>query len=210
MRKQPWPRVAVVLAALVGATLSVAQVGKPAAVPPVAETASAAGAVTVAQAKTTPESAPKRKAAPAPSGGPLWASLGQSARDLLEPFEAQWNSWSSEEKRVWVSLAAKFPKLAPEQQAKVKSRVVEWAALTPAQRKLARANFRLARQLPSSERVSQWQRYESMTPEQRKVLRLGGRTSNTAAKHAGARTGLAKEAAKPLGEIEPVWRDGIP
>jgi hypothetical protein len=210
MRKQRWPRVAVVLAALAAATLSFAQPGKPAAIPLVSGTAPAAGAVAVAQTKTTRESAPQLKAARAPSGGPLWASLGQSERDLLQPFEAQWNSWSSEEKRIWVSLAAKFPKLAPEQQAKVKSRVVEWAALTPAQRKLARANFRLARQLPSSERVSQWQRYESMTPEQRKVLRLGGRTSNTAAKHAGARTGLAKQAAKPLGEIEPVWRDDIP
>lgn len=210
MRKPLWPRVAVVLAALIAATLSFAQVGKPAAVPPVAGTAPATGAVTAPQTKAAPGSPPKSKAAPAPSGGPLWASLGQSERDLLQPFEAQWNSWSREEKRIWVSLAAKFPKLAPEQQAKVKSRVVEWAALTPAQRKLARANFRLARQLPSSERVSQWQRYESMTPEQRKVLRLGGRTSNTAAKHAGARTGLAKQAAKPLGEIEPVWRDDIP
>lgn len=208
MSARVWPRVAVVLAALFAAMLSSAQVGTPAPERSVAGTVPASGAVAAPQTKAAPGSAAKRKAAP--SAGPLWASLGQSERDLLQPFEAQWNSWSRDEKRIWVSLAAKFPKLAPEQQAKVRSRIVEWAALTPAQRKLARANFRLARQLPSAERVSQWQRYESMTPEQRKVLRLGGRTSNTAAKHAGARTGLAKQAATPLAEIEPVWRDDIP
>jgi hypothetical protein len=37
-----------------------------------------------------------------------------------------------------------------------------------------------------------------MTPEQQKVLREAGWTSNTAARHAGAPTGLAKEASQPL------------
>jgi hypothetical protein len=46
-----------------------------------------------------------------------------------------------------------------------------------------------------------------MTPEQRAVLRTSG-TSNTAARHAGARTGLAKQAAQPLAEV--VKRDGKP
>lgn len=40
-----------------------------------------------------------------------------------------------------------------------------------------------------------------MTPEQRAVLRNAGWTSNTAARHAGARTGLAKEAAQPLSDL---------
>lgn len=210
MSASAWPRAAAVLATLAVATLSLAQGSQPATQPPAAGIAADAGAATVPQSKTAPGPVPKRKAAPAPGGGPLWASLGAAERDLLQPFAAQWNSWSRDEKRIWVSLAAKFPKLAPGQQAKARTRIAEWAALTPAQRKLARANFRLARQLPPEERVSQWQRYESMTPEQRKVLRHGGRTSNTAAKHAGARTGLAKQAATPLGEIEPVWRDDLP
>lgn len=210
MSAPAWPRTAAALATLTVATLSLAQVSTAATEPPAALSAADAGAAIAPQTKTAPGPVPKRTAAPAPGGGPLWASLGAAERDLLKPFEVQWNSWSRDEKRIWVSLAAKFPKLAPEQQAKARTRIAEWAALTPAQRKLARANFRLARQLPPEERVSQWQRYESMTPEQRKVLRLGGRTSNTAAKHAGARTGLAKKAATPLGEIEPVWRDDLP
>ena len=52
--------------------------------------------------------------------------------------------------------------------------------------------------LPPDERVAHWQQYADMTPDQRSVLRSSGWTSNTAARHAGAPTGLAKEAARPL------------
>ena len=40
-----------------------------------------------------------------------------------------------------------------------------------------------------------------MTQEQREVLRKAGSTSNTAAGHAGAPTGLAKEASQPLPRV---------
>jgi hypothetical protein len=51
-----------------------------------------------------------------------------------------------------------------------------------------------------------------MTPEQRAVLRANGWTSNTAARHAGAPTGLAKQAARPLAAtVQPtVSRPGKP
>jgi Protein of unknown function (DUF3106). len=75
------------------------------------------------------------------------------------------------------------------------------AALTPEQRRLARQNYRLAKRLPPDERQAQWERYRELTPEQRAVLRNSGWTSNTAARHAGARTGLAKEAAQPLSDL---------
>ncbi len=200
MNRSGWTTVAaLVFTALTAAAAGLAAAGEP-----------GMSSASPAEAKAAPVTKAKRKAAAAPTDGPLWDSLGEPARNLLQPFAAQWNSWSPHERRIWVSLAAKFPKLSADKQAKVRTRIVEWADLTPEQRKLARANFRLARQLPSEERVSQWQRYESMTPEQRKVLRIGGRTSNTAAKHAGARTGLAKQAATPLGEIEAVWPENGP
>ncbi len=159
-------------------------------------------------ASTAPEATkPPQRTSLVPLVKPLWSSLAEGERKLLEPFAEQWNTWSAAEKRVWVSLAGRFPKLAPAEQAKAKERIAEWAALSPAERKQARANYRLARQMSSEERVTQWQRYEEMTPAQQRVLRIGGWTSNTGAKHAGARTGLAKEAAKPLGEPPAYWSD---
>ncbi len=131
---------------------------------------------------------------------PLWTDLNGPQRSVLEPFGAQWNTWSSQEKRIWVSLANKFPQYTPAQQAKAKQRIKDWAALTPEQRRLARSNYRMANQLPKAELDDQKKRYEGMTHEQRVVLRENGSTSNTAAKYGGARTGLAKDAAKPLAD----------
>ena len=129
---------------------------------------------------------------------PLWGDLNAAQRSVLEPFGAQWNTWPAQEKRVWVSLADKFPQYSPAQQIRAKQRIKDWAALSPEQRRLARQNYRLANQLAKPELDDQKKRYEGMTHEQRTVLRENGSTSNTAAKHAGARTGLAKEAAQPF------------
>jgi len=132
---------------------------------------------------------------------PLWSELSPAQQAVLEPFAQQWNSWSAQEKRVWVSLADRVPRMAPKARERAHERIREWAALTPDQRRLARQNYRLAKRLPPDERQAQWERYREMTPEQRSVLRSAGWTSNTAARHAGARTGLAKEAAQPLSDL---------
>jgi len=132
---------------------------------------------------------------------PLWNDLGPAQQAVLEPFAEQWNSWSAQEKRIWVSLADRVPRMAPQARERAQQRIRDWAALTPEQRRLARQNYRLAKRLPPDERQAQWARYQEMTPEQRSVLRTSGWTSNTAARHAGARTGLAKEAAQPLSDL---------
>ena len=139
---------------------------------------------------------------------PLWSDINPAQQAVLAPFEAQWNGWSAAEKRSWVKLADRFPKMSPQARERAGERIREWAALTPDQRRLARQNYRLARRLAPDERQAQWERYREMTPEQRSVLRTSGSTSNTAARHAGARTGLAKHAAQPFAEI--VKRNGKP
>jgi hypothetical protein len=81
------------------------------------------------------------------------------------------------------------------------ARIREWAQLTPEQRRTARQNYRLAKSIPREERVAQWEQYQGLTDEQREILQRNGNTSNTAARHAGARTALAKEAAQPISDI---------
>lgn len=132
---------------------------------------------------------------------PLWSDLTPAQQAVLEPFAEQWNTWSAQEKRTWVSLADRVPRMAPKARERAHARIREWAALTPEQRRLARQNYRLAKRLPPDERQARWERYREMTPEQRSVLRTSGWTSNTAARHAGAYTGLAKEAAQPLSDL---------
>jgi hypothetical protein len=144
---------------------------------------------------------PAARASLLPLVQPLWNDLDSDQRAVLAPFEQQWNGWSAAEKRSWLILAERVPKMSDEQRERVDERIREWAGLTPEQRRLARQNYRLAKRLAPDERQAQWERYREMTPEQRSVLRTSGTTSNTAARHAGARTGLAKEAAQPLSEV---------
>ena len=131
---------------------------------------------------------------------PLWSELTARQQQVLEPFAEQWNSLPIEEKRAWKALAERFPRLSAGERRHAEKRINEWALLTPEQRKLARQNFRLAKELPRDERVAQWEQYQNMTDEQRQVLQHGS-TSNTAARHAGSRTALAKEAAQPIAEV---------
>jgi hypothetical protein len=131
-------------------------------------------------------------------GQPLWKDLKAEQQQLLAPFADQWNTLPAEEKRAWVSLANRVPNMSQDERVKAQGRIVEWARLSPDQRRLARQNYRLAKSLPSEQRVAQWESYQTLTPEQQQVLRSSGSTSNTAAKHAGSRTALAKEAAQPM------------
>ncbi|HRO61753.1 MAG TPA: DUF3106 domain-containing protein, partial [Burkholderiaceae bacterium] len=133
-----------------------------------------------------------------PVAQPMWRELSEAQREILQPFAGQWNSLSSSEKRSWVVLAERLPRMDAEARQRARHRIGEWAELTPEQRRIARMNYRIASQLSPEERKAQWERYATLTSEQQRVLRTSGWTSNTAARHAGARTGLAKEAAQPL------------
>jgi hypothetical protein len=132
---------------------------------------------------------------------PLWVDLTDEQQQALAPFAPEWNTWPKAEKKSWVALADKLPSMSPERQEKARRRILEWANLTPEQRRVARANYRLAKERPAQKRVEEWNNYQSLTQEQREVLRKAGSTSNTAAGHAGAPTGLAKEASQPLPRV---------
>jgi hypothetical protein len=140
-----------------------------------------------------------------PSAGPTpaWSALGADQQNLLAPFADEWDDWLDGERRAWLALAARFPTMPPAEQLRARERIRQWAQLSPEERRVARANFGVARRIPEHERIERWQRYRSMTPEQRAVLRQHGRTSNTAAGLAGSRVGLAREAARPLAETAP-------
>lgn len=157
--------------------------------------------VGVHPAQAADDAQPPKRASLLPLVQPLWSELTDEQRAVLEPFAEQWNGWSATEKRSWVALANRVPRMSDEARERAARRVREWAELTPEQRRQARQNYRIAKRLSPEKRQAQWERYRELTPEQRSVLRTSGSTSNTAARHAGARTGLAKEAAQPLADI---------
>jgi hypothetical protein len=170
-----------------------------ASAPDGAQSAAGGGSASAPAAKREPvRLEPARPSLPSLANKPGWSDLSAAQKQVLAPFEAQWQELPLNEKRAWADLARRFPQMDAQEQARVQRRIGEWAGLTPDQRKLARANYRMVQQTGLSDLQADWARYQSMTPEQRAVLGTAGSTSNTAARHAGAPTGLAKEAAQPL------------
>jgi hypothetical protein len=161
-----------------------------------------------------PSPAPAQRAAPIrlepprasllPLAQPLWSELTPAQQQVLAPFASQWNSLPISEKRAWADLASRFPKMKPDTRTRVERRIAEWAELTPEQRRLARANYRLAKRIARENLLAEWESYQAMTPDQRSVLDSAAGTSNTAARHLGNATGLARHAAQPLPRRAPV------
>ena len=144
-----------------------------------------------------------------PPSRPAWAELDDAQRQVLQAFEHEWQSWPASEKRRWLALANRLPKMGPADQARALTRIGEWAALTPEQRRIVLHNNRLASKLSPDERRAFLERYNEMSAEQRQALRARQDwTGNTAARHAGMSTGLAPEAAQPF--VSSRARDGVP
>ena len=102
--------------------------------------------------------------------GPAWSELTPAQRAALKPLQAQWTGIEDARKRKWLDIAARFPRMAPEQQQRLRERMAEWAAMTPAQRNAARLQFETARLVPSDERQARWDAYQALPQEQRQAL----------------------------------------
>ena len=138
-----------------------------------------------------------------PLTSPAWADLTAFQREALAPLQPVWNSLPAAKKRSWLTLTDRMPGMKTADREAALQRICAWAALSPEQRRMARDNYRLAKSLDRDERLATWESYRQLTPEQQTVLRDNGWTSNTGARHAGAATGLAKQAARPLGGARP-------
>ncbi len=210
---------AMLVVAILSAGLSLNANAQTAATPDATgSTVESAGSTPAAEDATSPSTAPAMSAeAPPPSPPrseplrldpprasaiplvqPLWKDLTRAQRQVLEPFESQWNELPATEKRAWADIARRFPEMTADEQARVKKRVAEWAQLSPAQRQVARANYRLAQQAGRESVSAQWETYQGLTSDQKNVLGNAGSTSNTASRYAGPSTGLAKVAGQPL------------
>jgi len=138
---------------------------------------------------------------------PEWLALHSTQKKWLKPLANVWHELPSADRYAWMQLASQLPKMPLAAQEQAQDRMKQWSTLTPHQRQAARENFRLAQKLNDS-KLSEgqlqalWERYRELTPEQRAVLRAAGQTASTAARHAGAATPLAKEAARPLPALD--------
>lgn len=127
--------------------------------------------------------------------GPDWSELTQRQRGALQPLQNSWNSIAPDHKEKWIDLAARLPRMSPDEQARVQARMTEWAQMTPQERGKARLRFQEAKRLAPDDRQARWQSYQALSEEQR--LELSERAKQSSAPV--ARSSASRAAAAALG-----------
>lgn len=125
----------------------------------------------VALAQQRPSTAQPASAAPRVAvSKPDWSELTAEQRRSLAPLASSWPQISEAQKRKWIAMAGNFGKMPAAEQAKLHSRMSEWAALSPQQRAQARLNFGETQQLPAEEKKAKWEAYQALSPEEKRKL----------------------------------------
>lgn len=124
--------------------------------------------------------------APAVAPGPAWSELAPAQRAVLAPLEHDWASIDGVRKQKWLDIAARFPRMSRDEQARVQERMGEWARLSPQQRGEARTTFQKSRAIPPAERQARWEAYQSLPLEQRKALASQAKSLNGADRRGAA------------------------
>ncbi len=113
-------------------------------------------------------------AIPAPvspiAAGPAWSDLSANQQQILTPLAPSWNALDPARKQKWIAVARTYPQLAPAEQAKLQGRMVEWAALSPRERAVARLNYSETKMVPASDRAANWDAYKVLPAEDKQKL----------------------------------------
>ncbi|MDB5857920.1 MAG: hypothetical protein JWQ76_1609 [Ramlibacter sp.] len=118
-------------------------------------------------------SQPRTAPVPKAEATPTWAELSPAQKQALEPLAITWSRLGEAHKRKWLAVSANFPTMPPGEQARLHSRMAEWAALSPQQRTQARLNFAEAQALPTDDKRAKWEAYQALPPEEKSKLAAG-------------------------------------
>jgi hypothetical protein len=124
-----------------------------------------------AAAKPAAKATPKKKF---PVVRPTWIELTPEQRQVLAPLHDDWENLERERRQKWIGIAKRYPKMKPEEQAKMQRRMHDWASLTPEQRRQARENYKnmIAKTPPEKRRKlrEQWAEYQALPPQEREEM----------------------------------------
>jgi hypothetical protein len=101
---------------------------------------------------------------------PTWSELTPAQQAALKPLAGPWSTLGEAHKRKWIALSQNFPTLPPAEQARMHSRMTEWALLSPQQRTQARLNFAETKKVPSDDKKAAWEEYQALPPEEKRKL----------------------------------------
>ena len=101
---------------------------------------------------------------------PGWNLLSTQQKIILAPLVTDWDQMENIRRKKWLGITERFPKMSPEEQARVQQRMREWAALTPAQRAKVRDSYKEFNQLDPEKRLAvkkKWEAYSNLSEEEK-------------------------------------------
>ena len=96
---------------------------------------------------------------------PAWGQLTPEQQKILAPIQGEWDKLDAPRKQKWIGITQRYPKMKPEEQERLQTRMREWATLTPEQRRAAREKYREFEQLPTKEREAIRQKWDEYKQE---------------------------------------------
>jgi Protein of unknown function (DUF3106) len=102
--------------------------------------------------------------------GKPWDSLSAAQREVLAPLSSQWTQMDASSRDTWALLAQRYPKLDAAEQARLRERMRDWAALSPQERQRVHQGFLAAQRVGAAERQARWEQYQALSPEQRQAF----------------------------------------
>lgn len=136
----------------------------------------------------------------AAAAGPGWSQLNAQERKILAPLQDVWDQLEDKRKSKWRRIAALYPKMNAEEQARVQQRMKQWVSLSPEQRQVARDAYKQHEALaPQKKRelAEKWRAFRKLPPEKRHELAQGshpetGSPGNTPLPKQAADAGAAR------------------
>ncbi len=102
-----------------------------------------------------------------------WSQLDPAQRMLLEPLRSQWDQLPPRRQQRMAAHARRWTQLPPDRRAQIQQRLTHWAQITPEQRRAAWRGEDRFHTMPEADRqrvIDAYQRFKSLSPEQRKAL----------------------------------------
>jgi len=105
--------------------------------------------------------------------GPAWSQLKPEQQRVLAPLKDDWPNLEAFRKRKWIGIANSYPRMQPDEQARVQRRMRDWAALSREERDAAREFYREIEKLPPEKKQAireKWDEYQQLPEEKRREL----------------------------------------
>jgi hypothetical protein len=122
-------------------------------------------------AQATPSAAHgKAPAIPEKKPDGTWEGLKPAQQQILAPLETDWDYMLPDSRKKWIQVANIYPKMSPQDQQRLQSRMSSWSNLSQKERRIARENYLSSLKFPAEKKAEAWTAYQKLSDEQKKKL----------------------------------------